>query len=92
LVAFDAGQDGAAARVREAASEMVQVSIDAGGTLSGEHGIGIEKRDFMHLVFSEADLDAQARIREAFDERGAMNPATVLPSGSRCFDAAAPSQ
>jgi glycolate oxidase len=87
LVAFDAGEAGAVERVREAASEMVQVSIDAGGTLSGEHGIGLEKRDLMHLVFSETDLDAQARIREAFDADGLMNPGKVLPSGSRCFDA-----
>ena len=74
--------------VRSAADEMVQVSLDAGGSLSGEHGIGIEKRDLMPLVFTDVDLDAQARIREAFDPDGAMNPGTVLPAGSRCFDAA----
>jgi glycolate oxidase len=88
LVAFDAKEPGTLDRVRQAAGEMVQVSIEAGGTLSGEHGIGLEKRDLMHLVFSEDDLDAQARIREAFDGRGLMNPDKVLPSGSRCFDAA----
>lgn len=88
LVAFDAKEPGMLERVRQAANEMVQVSIEAGGTLSGEHGIGIEKRDLMHLVFSGDDLDAQARIREAFDERGLLNPGKVLPSGSRCFDAA----
>jgi glycolate oxidase len=88
LVAFDAKEVGTLDRVRQAANEMVRVSIEAGGTLSGEHGIGLEKRDLMHLVFSQDDLDAQARIREAFDERGLMNPGKVLPSGSRCFDAA----
>jgi glycolate oxidase len=87
LVAFDAKQPGMVDRVRSAADEMVRVSVEAGGTLSGEHGIGVEKRDFMPLVFSDLDLDAQARIREAFDPDGVMNPLKVLPSGSRCFDA-----
>jgi len=87
LVAFDAKEPGTLDRVQGAAREMVDVSIDAGGSLSGEHGIGLEKRDLMGLVFSEVDLDAQARIREAFDAAGIMNPHKVLPEGSRCFDA-----
>ncbi len=87
LVAFNANEPGMLERVRAAADEMVRVSIEAGGTLSGEHGIGIEKRDLMPLVFNEADLDAQARIRDAFDPQRIMNPGKVLPSGSRCFDA-----
>jgi glycolate oxidase len=87
LVAFDAKAPGALEAVQAAAKEMVEVSIDAGGSLSGEHGIGVEKRDLMPLVFSEVDLDAQARIKEAFDPNGIMNPGKVLPLGSRCFDA-----
>jgi glycolate oxidase len=87
LVAFDAKVEGMADRVAVAAREMVDASIAVGGSLSGEHGIGIEKRDLMGLVFGPLDLDAQARIREAFDPDGAMNPGKVLPSGSRCFDA-----
>jgi glycolate oxidase len=88
LVAFDAKEPGALEAVQAAAVEMVKVSIDAGGSLSGEHGIGVEKRDLMPLVFSDVDLDAQARVKEAFDQRGSMNPDKVLPLGSRCFDAA----
>jgi glycolate oxidase len=87
LVAFDAKEPGMLDRVQAAATEMVEVSIEAGGSLSGEHGIGLEKRDLMGLVFSAVDLDAQARVREAFDEAGMMNPRKVLPDGSRCFDA-----
>jgi glycolate oxidase len=87
LIAFDANEPGMFERVRSAADEMVRVSIEAGGTLSGEHGIAIEKRDLMHLVFTDEDLDAQARVREAFDPDGVMNPGKVLPTGSRCFDA-----
>ncbi len=87
LVAFDAKEPGMLEKVQAAAREMVEVSIEAGGSLSGEHGIGLEKRDLMHLVFSDIDLDAQARVREAFDDAGVMNPSKVLPEGSRCFDA-----
>ncbi|MGI9666816.1 MAG: FAD-binding oxidoreductase [Acidimicrobiia bacterium] len=87
LVAFDGRAPGERERVIAAAKEMVEVSIAVGGSLSGEHGIGSEKRDLMPLVFSDIDLDAQARIREAFDPAGVMNPGKVLPSGSRCFDA-----
>jgi glycolate oxidase len=88
LVAFDAKEPGALEAVQAAAKEMVMVSIEAGGSLSGEHGIGVEKRDLMPLVFNEVDLDAQARVKEAFDPEGMMNPDKVLPLGSRCFDAA----
>ena len=65
---------------------MVRLCVDAGGALSGEHGIGLEKRDFMPLVFSEEDLAAQACVRAAFDPDGRMNPQKVLPDGARCGD------
>lgn len=87
LIAFDAKEPGMLDLVHAAAREMVEASIEVGGSLSGEHGVGIEKRDLMSLVFSEIDLDAQARIKEAFDPAGLMNPDKVLPTGSRCFDA-----
>ena len=63
-------------------------SLDAGGVLSGEHGIGIEKRDLMSRMFSPDDLDAQARVQEVFDPDGAANPGKVLPAGSRCGEVA----
>jgi FAD/FMN-containing dehydrogenase len=83
---FDGSDEAVARSVREAALEIVDISIAAGGMLSGEHGIGLEKRDLMHLVFSPVDLDAQARLREAFDHDGVFNPRKILPSGARCFD------
>ncbi len=86
LVAYDAREPGMSAKVRRAAEEMVKVSVAAGGSLTGEHGVGIEKRDLMGLVFEPIDLDAQARLREAFDPDGVMNPGKVLPRGSRCYD------
>jgi glycolate oxidase len=84
--AYDASVPGEAERVRRAAEEVVAMSVRLGGVLSGEHGIGVEKRDLMPLVFNPVDLDAQARLREAFDAERCFNPETVLPSGSRCFD------
>jgi glycolate oxidase len=86
LVSYDAAETGMAGKVIEAAHEMVRIAVAAGGTLSGEHGIGLEKRDLMSQVFTADDLDAQARIREAFDSDLRLNPGKVLPEGSRCFD------
>ena len=71
-------------RVLQASDELVRMCVDAGGALSGEHGIGLEKRDFMPLVFGEDDLAAQACVRAAFDPDGRMNPQKVLPDGARC--------
>jgi len=90
LMAFDSAEEGMLERVKAAAGEIVEVCVEMGGSLSGEHGIGIEKRDLMPLIFSEADLDAQARIRESFDPDEVFNPGKVLPAGSRCFDMGRP--
>lgn len=86
LIAFDANDGDAYARAHAAGEEIVAVCLDVGGALSGEHGIGLEKRDMMLANFSELDLDAQARLKEVFDPAGVFNPAKILPQGSRCFD------
>lgn len=86
LMAFDGGEPGTWERVSAAARELIEVCVANGGVLSGEHGIGIEKRDLMPLMFQPEDLDGQARLKEAFDPHGTFNPQKVLPSGSRCFD------
>jgi len=83
LVSYDASEPGMTEKVVRASHEMIHASLAVGGTLSGEHGIGVEKRDLMPEVFSADDLDAQARVREAFDPEGALNPGKVLPAGSR---------
>jgi glycolate oxidase len=84
LLVFDKREPGVMPRVHAAGEEIVKASVAAGGVLSGEHGIGLEKRDLMPLLFSAADLDAQARLRAAFDPDGVANPHKVLPEGSRC--------
>lgn len=86
LMTFDADEPGTLDRVHAASEELVALSVANGGALSGEHGIGWEKRDLMPLMFSELDLDAQARVKEAFDPGGIFNPDKILPRGSRCFD------
>jgi len=75
-------------RVLAAGKEIIEVCVAAGGMLTGEHGIGLEKRDFMGLVFSAADLEAQSWLRRAFDPDGVCNPWKVLPAGARCGDIA----
>ena len=86
LIAFDAEEPGMLDRVQAAAAELAAICINVGGVLSGEHGIGLEKRDLMPLFFTKADLDAQARIKEVFDPASVFNPNKILPEGSRCFD------
>jgi len=86
LLVFDARVPGTLERVQAAGDEIVAASLAAGGVLSGEHGIGLEKRDFMPLLFGPDDLDAQARLRSAFDPVGLANTTKVLPAGSRCAD------
>ena len=84
LIVFDAREPGIWLRVTDAGDAILSACVAAGGVLSGEHGIGLEKRDAMPLVFSPDDLDAQARLRDAFDPWGRANPDKVLPRGSRC--------
>jgi glycolate oxidase len=86
LIVFDRRTEGVLERVMAAGEEIITACVEAGGVLSGEHGIGLEKRDYMPLLFSDVDLDAQARLRDVFDPDGVSNPTKVLPAGSRCGD------
>jgi glycolate oxidase len=87
LLVFDKREPGVMERVHSAGQEIIRVSVEAGGVLSGEHGIGLEKRDFMPMMFGPHDLQAQASMRYAFDPLGIANPFKVLPSPSSCGDA-----
>jgi glycolate oxidase len=89
LIVFDRRQPGVLEKVHAAGQAIIDICVKAGGSLSGEHGIGLEKRDAMPLVFSAADLEAQSWLRDAFDPEGLCNPEKVLPQGgSRCADLA----
>ena len=86
LLLFDSREPGVMERVLAAGEEIVRASLAAGGVLSGEHGIGLEKRRFMSLQFSPEDLAAQDALRRAFDPDGIANPLKVLPTGASCGD------
>jgi len=78
------------AAVIETGNTILQSAIDLGGTISGEHGIGFEKRDAMTKVYSTADLATMARVRDVFDPRRALNPDKIFPSGARCAEVTQP--
>jgi len=84
LIPYDAGVPGEAARVLRASEEMLAACVAAGGSISGEHGIGFEKNNYMPWIFSEADLAAQRRLKTAFDPDDRMNPFKVLPTPVSC--------
>ncbi len=86
LLVYDARVPGTVERVHAAGSEIVAASVRAGGALSGEHGIGLEKREYMGLMFSEVDLAAQNALRCAFDPDMIANPGKVLPSPATCAE------
>jgi|TARA_B100001750_G_scaffold217703_1_gene203255 glycolate oxidase len=86
ILAYDSREKGVLERVEAAGRAIVTASIEAGGVLSGEHGIGLEKRDYMGMLFSAHDMVTQDLVREAFDPEGLANPLKILPSGSRCSD------
>lgn len=79
LILFDERDKDELERVRKAASEILNICADAGGTISGEHGIGVEKIKEMPLIFSEADLGAMRQVKRAFDPADILNPGKILP-------------
>jgi len=86
LLVFDKRKDGVLDRVHAAGAEILEASIAAGGVLSGEHGIGVEKQAYMDRLFAPADLDHQNRLRQAFDPTCRANPGKVIPMGHSCAD------
>ncbi len=84
LMLFDRRESGATERVLDASHQLIETCVGLGGTLSGEHGIGTEKRDFMTLVYTEDDLRAMAGLKRAFDPDERFNPQKVLPKGTMC--------
>ena len=83
ILLFDAREE-KIERVMEASAEILKVAIEAGGALSGEHGIGLEKNHFMFWVYEPEDLEAMQRGRDAFDPERVMNPGKVFPGGAQC--------
>jgi len=86
LIMWDADEAGAEERVIDTGAEIMQVCAEAGGSLSGEHGIGMEKKDLMPLIFSRQDVAQMQRIKEAFDPGGLCNPGKIFPTAGRCLE------
>ncbi len=86
LLLFDLREPGVRERAIAAGEEILRACVAAGGTISGEHGIGLEKRDYLPWLFSEDDLAAFGELRAAFDPSSRMNPCKLLPMGSSCGD------
>ena len=90
LVCYDAGVEGEAARAEELAGLIIKACVDAGGSITGEHGVGVDKKAYMPSMFSEADLDAFQRLRCAFDPHGLANPGKVMPTPRLCGEVPGP--
>ncbi|HEX8052827.1 MAG TPA: FAD-linked oxidase C-terminal domain-containing protein [Thermoleophilaceae bacterium] len=90
LVLYDAAVAGEAERAEELAGAIVTACVDAGGSITGEHGVGIDKKRYMPRQFAEADLDAFQRLRCAFDPAGLANPGKVMPTPRLCGEVPGP--
>ncbi len=90
LVCYDSGVKGEAARAEELAGLIIKACVDAGGSITGEHGVGVDKKAYMPSMFSEPDLDAFQRLRCAFDPHGLANPGKVMPTPRLCGEVPGP--
>lgn len=87
-VLFDADDPAAQQAALEVSHEILRMCIRMGGTISGEHGVGIEKRSMMNELFAPADLEVMARLRSAFNPDALLNPDKILPGGGGCREGA----
>jgi glycolate oxidase len=86
LILYDANKPGELAKTEEFGADILRLCVEVGGVLTGEHGVGVEKRDLMPAMFSEADLAQQQRLKCAFDDKGLLNPGKVFPTLHRCAE------
>ena len=86
LILFDANVPEELEKAEEFGADILRLCVEVGGVLSGEHGIGVEKRDLMHTMFNEQDLQQQQRIKCAFDPESRLNPGKVFPVLHRCAE------
>jgi glycolate oxidase len=86
LILYDANNPGELERAEEFGADILRLCVEVGGVLTGEHGVGVEKRDLMPTMFSETDLNQQQRLKCAFDDKGLLNPGKVFPTLHRCAE------
>jgi len=90
LVLYDGAKDGEPERAEELAGLIVKACVDAGGSITGEHGVGVDKKRYMPSMFSEPDLATFQRLRCAFDPDGLANPGKVMPTPRLCGEVPGP--
>ncbi|HVY99005.1 MAG TPA: FAD-linked oxidase C-terminal domain-containing protein [Dongiaceae bacterium] len=86
LILYDANKPGELAAAEEFGADILKLCVEVGGVLTGEHGVGVEKRDLMPTMFSEIDLAQQQRLKCAFDPELLLNPGKVFPTLHRCAE------
>ncbi len=86
LVLYDANKPGETERAEEFGADILRLCVEVGGVLTGEHGVGVEKRDLMGTMFDDSDLAHQQRLKCAFDPEGLLNPGKVFPQLHRCAE------
>jgi glycolate oxidase len=90
LVCYDSARPGEPKRAEELAGLIVKACVDAGGSITGEHGVGVDKKAYMPAMFSEPDLEAFQRLRCAFDPHALANPGKVMPTPRLCGEVPGP--
>jgi len=86
LILYDANKPGELARAEAFGADILKLCVEVGGVLTGEHGVGVEKRDLMPTMFNKDDLAQQQRVKCAFDPDGLLNPGKVFPELHRCAE------
>ncbi len=86
LILYDANKGDELERAEKFGADILRCCVEVGGVLTGEHGVGVEKRDLMPTMFSKEDLDQQQRVKCAFDDKGLLNPGKVFPTLHRCAE------
>ena len=86
LILYDANNPGELEKAEAFGSDILKLCVEVGGVLTGEHGVGVEKRDLMEVQFDEADLNQQQRLKCAFDPDSLLNPGKVFPKLHRCAE------
>jgi len=86
LVLYDSSKPGEVERAEAFGTDILRLCVEVGGVLTGEHGVGVEKRDLMGTMFDESDLAHQQRLKCAFDPDGLLNPGKVFPQLHRCAE------
>ncbi len=89
FICFDSRRAEEVINVKEAGRELMQTCVRAGGSITGEHGVGIDKSDYLPLIFNSDDMDAMLSVRRAFDPTGLCNPGKIIPTLRGCGEARA---